>query len=84
MIFSRDGRHLLVYRVEEVIEVTSARILFRLIDLASLDEGRRTSHVVADRQGAQFALDADLDLVEVRVTRVGELKVETLDWYGSD
>lgn len=78
MIFSRDGRHLLVYRVEEVIEVTSARILFRLIALPSLDEVRRASHVVKDRQGAQFVLDADLELVEVRVTRAGELAIERL------
>jgi hypothetical protein len=80
MIFSRDGRHLLVSRVEEVIEVTSARTLFRLIDLSSLDEARRVSHVVKDRGGAQFALDTDLDLLEVRVTRGGELVVERIDW----
>lgn len=80
MIFSRDGRHLLVHRVEEVIEVTSARTLFRLIALPGLDEVRRTSHLIKDRQGAQFVLDADLNLHNVRVTRAGELHVERLGW----
>jgi hypothetical protein len=82
MIFSRDGRHLLVYRVDEVIEVTSARTLFRLIALPSLDEVRRTNHVIEDRQGAQFVLGDDLDVHEVRVTRAGELDVERLGWEG--
>jgi hypothetical protein len=41
---------------------------------------RRVSHVVKDRGGAQFALDAELDLLEVRVTRGGELVVERIDW----
>ncbi len=80
MIFSRDGRHLLVYRVEEVIEVTSARTLFRLIALPSQDEVRRASHIIKDRQGVQFVLDADLDLHEVRVTRAGKLQIERLGW----
>ena len=79
-IFAPDGGHLLAYRAEEVIEITSARMLFRLIDLATLDEVRRANHLIADRQGAQFALDAGLRLVEVRVTRAGELAARRLEW----
>jgi hypothetical protein len=80
MIFSPDGSHLLAYRVEEVIEVTSERTLFRLIDLTSLREVRRASHLVENRRGVQFVLDAGLGLFEVRATRAGELAVKQLAW----
>jgi hypothetical protein len=83
VIFSPDGSHLLAYRAEEVINVTSARMLFRLIDLRSLSEIRRVRHLIADRRGAQFALDGDLELFEVRVTRAAEIAVTTLAWSES-
>jgi hypothetical protein len=80
MIFSPDGSHLLAYRVEEVADVTSARTRFRLVDLGSLAEVRQTDHLIEGRQGAQFVLDAGLDLIEVRVTRAGELAITALGW----
>jgi hypothetical protein len=83
VIFSPNGRHLLAYRAEEVTEVTSARILFRLIDLDSLQEVRQANHPIENRQDAQFALDAALGLFDVRATRSGDLSIEQLGWEGS-
>ncbi|MGH2532459.1 MAG: hypothetical protein ACRDJW_09145 [Thermomicrobiales bacterium] len=80
MIFSPDGSHLLASVAEEVIDVTSARMRFRLIDLASLTETRFTSHLIEGRRGAQFVLDTALDLFEVRVTKAGEVAVKMLGW----
>jgi hypothetical protein len=80
MIFSPDGRHLLAYRVEEVVAVTSAQTLFRLIDLTALQEVRRATHLIEHRQGAQFVLGPDLGLFEVRATKTGDLAVQTLGW----
>ncbi|MGH2561694.1 MAG: hypothetical protein ACRDJH_21725 [Thermomicrobiales bacterium] len=80
LIFAPDGSHLLAYRASEVIEVTSARMLFRLIELISHTEVRRTSHLIEDRGGAQFVVDGELDLFEVRATRAGELAVKELGW----
>jgi hypothetical protein len=83
LIFSRDGRYLLAFRVEEVVEVTSARTLVRLIDRESLKEVRRATHLIADRHDAHFALDADFGLFEVRATKSGDLAAKKLDWHSS-
>jgi hypothetical protein len=78
MIFSPDGRHLLTTHAEEIIHVTSAQMRFRTFDLASQDEVQQADHPIDDRQGAQFILDPDLNLYEVRASRTGDLAITRL------
>lgn len=77
---SPDGRHLLAYRVEQHVEVTSAKILFRLFDLASLEEIKSVTHTVENNSTAHFVLSADLSLLEVRATREAQLEIKALSW----
>ncbi|HET8522154.1 MAG TPA: hypothetical protein VFL82_02910 [Thermomicrobiales bacterium] len=79
MIFSPDGRHLLAYHAEEIIHVTGAQMRFRVFDLASEKEVRTADHQIDDRQGAQFVLDAERTLFEVRALRTGELAIQQLN-----
>ncbi len=78
--FSPAGDYLLAYRVEKVIEDSSAEMLFRLIDLASLEEVKQVRQVIQDDQGAQFVLTDDLSLVEVRITVDVNLEIRDVEW----
>jgi hypothetical protein len=78
MIFSPDGQHLLAYHAEEIIRVTGAQMRFRVFDLASEKEVRTADHQIDDRQGAQFVLDAALNIYEVRALRTGDLAIHQL------
>jgi hypothetical protein len=80
LVFSSAGDHLLAYRVLRVVNATSANMLFRLFDLDSLQEIRQTTHLVANDSEAQFALSPGLSLLELRVTREGQLQIEELGW----
>jgi hypothetical protein len=78
MIFSPDGGHLLTIHAEEIIHVTGARMRFRTFDLSSQQEVQQADHEIDDRQGAQFVLDADFNLYEVRALRTGDLAIRQL------
>lgn len=78
--FSPDGGHLLAYRVEQNVDVTSAKMLFRLFDLASLEQIKSVSHTIENNTTAQFALAADLSLLELRAMREAQLEIKTLSW----
>jgi hypothetical protein len=83
LIYSPTGSHLLMYRGEETINVTSQKMLFRLFDLTSLKEIKRATHVIQNYNNANFALTKDLSLLELRATRDGNLAVEELEWSSS-
>ncbi|NJN20882.1 MAG: hypothetical protein HC812_06410 [Leptolyngbya sp. RL_3_1] len=55
-------------------------MLFRLIDLASLQEIQRTTQVISHYHEAHFALTNHLSLLELRATREGELVMRELEW----
>jgi hypothetical protein len=80
LIYSPSGGHLLAYRGAETIDVTTQKMLFRLIDLASCQEIRRTTQVIPHYNEARFALTDHLSLLELRATRKGELTVKELEW----
>ena len=78
--FSPTGSHLLVYRVEKNVDVTTAEVLFRLFDLNSLTEIKRVSHVIENSHNAIFGLSNELELFEVRATREATLEFKELGW----
>lgn len=78
--FSPDGGHLLAYRVEQHVDVTSAKMLFRLFNLASLEEIKSVTHTVENNSTAHFVLADDLSLLELRATREAQLDIKTLSW----
>jgi hypothetical protein len=78
--FSPTGSHLLVYRVEKNVDVTTAEVLFRLFDLNSLTEIKRVSHVIENSHTAIFGLSNELELFEVRATREATLEFKELGW----
>lgn len=78
--FSPTGSHLLVYRVEKSIDVTTAEVLFRLFDLNSLHQTKQVSHVINNHNNAVFGLSADLELFELRATRAATLEFRELGW----
>jgi hypothetical protein len=80
LAFSPSGDHLLAYRVLRVTTATSAEVLFRVIDLSSLEEIKRVTHLIADDSEAQFALTPNLGLLELRLSFEGQLQVEELSW----
>lgn len=80
LIYSPTGSHLLTYRGEETINVTSQKMLFRLFDLTSLKEIKRATHVIQNYNNANFALTKDLSLLELRATRDGNVALEELQW----
>jgi hypothetical protein len=80
LIFSPTGNHLLVYQVMEVTDMTTASILFRLFDLSSQQEIKRTTEVVEQYNMAHFALSEDLALFAVRVTAAGHITLSELAW----
>ena len=80
LIYSPTGSHLLAYRGEETINVTSQKMLFRLFDLTSLQEIKRATQVIQNYNNANFALTKNLSLLELRATRDGNLAIEELQW----
>jgi hypothetical protein len=80
LIYSPTGSHLLAYRGEESINLTSEKTLFRLFDLSLLKEVKQTTHVIEDRQNAQFVLSKDLSLIELRANRDGKIQMKELGW----
>lgn len=80
LVYSPSGSHLLAYRGEETINVTSQKMLFRLFDLSSLKEVKRATHIIDDRSNAHFVVSKDLSLLELRVNRDGEIKIKELGW----
>jgi hypothetical protein len=80
LIYSPTGTHLLAYRGEATINVTSQKTLFRLFDLSSLREVRRIAHTIDDISNAQFVLSKDLALLELRATKDSKIAVKELAW----
>jgi hypothetical protein len=80
IIYSPTGTHLLAYRGEETINVTSQKTLFRLFDLSSLKEVKQTNHTIEDISNAQFVLSKELALLELRATRDGTIAIKELAW----
>ena len=78
--FSPSGDYLLAYRVEENVDLMTANILFRLIDLTTQDQIKQTTHLVKDRINAHFILADDLSLFELRLTGEIRLEVKELGW----
>lgn len=80
LIFSPTGSHLLAYRGEESMGVTSTKMLFRLFELSSLKQVKQVTHVIEDDANAHFVLSDSLALLELRATREGEIKRQELSW----
>jgi hypothetical protein len=76
LIFSSTGSHLLAARVERVVGVTDAAILFRLFDLATLTETARATHVIEHDGEAHPVVSPDQSLLVLRATRAGEVAVQ--------
>lgn len=80
ILLSSNGAHLLVYRGVEVLDMTTIKYVFRLIDCASLQELKQVHHVVEQASAAHFVLNEDLTISELRVTQEGQLQKKDLGW----
>jgi hypothetical protein len=76
LLYSPTGSHLLASRVERVVGVTDAAILFRLFDLATLTETARATHVIEHDGEAHPVVSPDWSLLILRATRAGEVAVQ--------
>jgi hypothetical protein len=79
LVFSPTGSHLLAARVERLAGITGAEMLFRLIDLTTLTEVARATHVVERESEAHPAVSPDLGLLILRATRAGEIEMQEFD-----
>ncbi len=79
LLYSPTGSHLLAARVERVVGVTDAAILFRLFDLATLTETARATHVIEHDGEAHPVIAPNLSLLVLRATRAGEVAVQEYD-----
>jgi hypothetical protein len=75
LIYSPTGSHLLAARVERLAGPTSAEVLFRLLDLSTLTEVARATHVIENDAGAHPVVAPDLSLLILRATRSAEVEM---------
>jgi hypothetical protein len=80
LIYSPTGSHLLTFRGEETLNVTTQKMLFRLFDLVSLKEIKRATHIIQNYNNTSFALSKDLSLLELSVTRDLKIERKELEW----
>lgn len=77
---SADGKYLLVYRSEKIIETNKTQYVFQLIEMASQREVRQVSHAIDQSTPVDFVLGEDLSILELRVTQDGQFQHTSWDW----
>jgi hypothetical protein len=76
--FSPGSDHVLLYGPEEESSAGVERVLFRIHSLRTMELVRTERHDVAHFTAATYALSAELDILELRVSADGGLEVRAL------
>jgi hypothetical protein len=82
LAFDATGKYLLAYHgvVSATNTVTRSEMLFRLFDLSTLKEIKRTSHDVENYNVCNFVLTNELGLVDVRSPLTGGISIAKYGW----
>jgi hypothetical protein len=82
LAFDATGKYLLAYHsvVSATNTVTRSEMLFRLFDLSTLKEIKRTSHDVENYDACNFVVTQELGLVDVRAPLTGGISIAKYSW----
>ena len=80
LIFSLDGKYLLVYKIENIGVQKTRKCVFRVIDLSNLNEIKNGTVSPEPNPNSSFVLSKELELFEVCISNQKQIETIKLKW----